>query len=82
MLDSKEITKRVIESKAVNFDALGQAVAELGPQLAMMDDPWENFCGTMRYFIRVFRLPPIGPRIPELDRLEKLENLEKKLDNL
>ncbi len=79
MKNSKEIAEKVIASKVVNFDALGKAVAELGPQLALMDDPWENFCGTMRYYIRIFRLPPIGPRIPELDRLERLENFDKHL---
>lgn len=79
MNDQKDITKTLIENKVVNFDALGETIAKLGPQLAMLDDPWENFCGTMRYYIRVFRLPPIGPRIPELDRLERLEGFEKQL---
>lgn len=79
MANQKEITKRVLEAKIVDFDALGRTVAELGPQLALSDDPWENFCGTMRYFIRIFRLPPIGPRIPDLERLDKLEGLERQL---
>lgn len=79
MIDPKDITKTVIDSKVINFDALGKMVAQLGPQVVFNDDPWENFCGTMRYFIRIFRLPPIGPRIPELDRLERLEGLDQKL---
>lgn len=79
MKDQKGISKALLEANVVNYEALGQMVTKLGPQLAMMDDPWENFCGTMRYFIRIFRLPPIGPRIPELDRLEMLENFDKQL---
>lgn len=69
----------LLESKVIDFDALGRAVSQLGPQTIFSDDPWENFCGTMRYFIRIYRLPPIGPRIPDLERLERLEGLEKQL---
>lgn len=69
----------ILESKAVDFDAIGRVVSQLGPQVIFSDDPWENFCGTMRYFIRVFRLPPIGPRIPDLERLDRLENLDRQL---
>ena len=79
MKDRSDIVKTVMEANVVNFDALGEMVAKLGPQLTMMDDPWENFCGTMRCYIRIFRMPPIGPRIPELDRLEKLENFDRQL---
>ncbi|MBS1751999.1 MAG: hypothetical protein JST63_19025 [Bacteroidetes bacterium] len=79
MSNQKEITKMLLESKVVDFDALGRAVSQLGPQTIFSDDPWENFCGTMRYFIRIFRLPPIGPRIPDLERLDRLEGLEKQL---
>jgi len=79
MKDQNDISRALLEAKVVNYEALGKMVAKLGPQLAMMEDPWENFCGTMRYFIRIFRLPPIGPRIPELDRLENLENFDRQL---
>ncbi len=79
MKDSKDIAKFVLDTKVIDYDALGNTVAKLGPELAMLDDPWENFCGTMRYYIRIFRLPPVDPRIPELDRLERLEGLGKQL---
>jgi hypothetical protein len=79
MKTEKDVARAVLDAKVVNFEALGATVAKLGPQLALMDDPWENFCGTMKYFIRIFRLPPIGPRIPELERLDKLENLSQQL---
>ena len=79
MKSQSDISKTVIKANVVNYEALGKMVTELGPQLATMDDPWENFCGTMRYFIRIFRMPPIGPRIPELERLERLENFDREL---
>ncbi len=79
MKDQNDIARTVMKANVVNFEALGKMVAELGPQLTTMDDPWENFCGTMRYFIRIFRMPPIGPGIPELDRLERLEKFDRQL---
>lgn len=79
MPNQKDLPKMIMDAKIVDFDALGKAVAKIGPQLIFSDDPWENFCGTMRYFIRIYRLPPIGPRIPELDRLDRLEGLEREL---
>lgn len=79
MTNSNEIKRQILDAQVVNFDALGKTIAKLGPSSIFWDDPWETFCGTMRYFIRIFRLPPIGPRIPELERLEKLEGLDKQL---
>lgn len=79
MKNSKDIAKYVLDSKVVNFDTLGKTVAKLGPELALLDDPWENFCGTMKYFIRIFRMPPIGPNITELENLDQLRDLHKQL---
>ncbi|MBK7098143.1 MAG: hypothetical protein IPH58_07030 [Sphingobacteriales bacterium] len=79
MKDSTSISKFILDAKIVNYEALGQTIAKLGPELAHLDDPWENFCGTMRYFIRIFRLPPIGPRFQELERLERIEGLDRQL---
>jgi len=79
MANQKEITKIILDAKVVDFDALGKVVSQLGPQVINSDDPWENFCGTMRFFIRIFRLPPIGPRFPDLEQLNKLEGLDREL---
>ncbi len=79
MDDVKSISKLVLESKVIDYEALGKTVAKLGPQLALMDDQWENFCGTMKYYIRIFRLPPFGPRVPDLDRLKMLDGLDSQL---
>lgn len=54
----QDIVKKVLDSKAVDFTAIGKVVAELGPSLSLADEPWEGFCGTMRRFIRVHILNP------------------------
>jgi hypothetical protein len=60
-VNHQDIVKRLLDSKAVDFAAIGKTVTDLGPSLALADEPWEGFCGTMRYFIHLYRLP--GPVI-------------------
>lgn len=57
-VNHKEIVTKLLNSKAVDFTAIGKMVAELGPALAVADEPWEGFCGTMRYFIHIYRVTP------------------------
>jgi hypothetical protein len=26
--------------------------------MSLADEPWEGFCGTMRFFVRLYKLPP------------------------
>jgi hypothetical protein len=54
----QDIVKRLLDSNTVDFKAIGNVVAELGPSLALADEPWEGFCGTMRTFIRLYILNP------------------------
>jgi hypothetical protein len=55
-INHQEIVKNLLDSKAVDFNAIGKAVAELGPAIAVADEPWEGFCGTMRIFIHLYRI--------------------------
>jgi len=57
-VNHQEIVKRALDSKAVDFAAIGKVVAELGPSVSLADEPWEGFCGTMRFFIRVYVVNP------------------------
>ena len=58
----REVIGSLIETKAVDFEALGAAIAKFGPQIAMYPDDDDWFCGTMKWFIRFYRLPdPRGP---------------------
>jgi hypothetical protein len=71
MSNHHEIVKKLIDSKAVDFNAIGKMVTELGPSSAFADEPWDHFCGTMRFFIHLYRFPgPLGPL--QLENLEKL----------
>jgi hypothetical protein len=66
----RQIVKKLLDSKAVDFAALGKVIGEAGPSLAMSDDyDGTQFCGTNRIFIRIFRI--FGPGTP-VDNLGEL----------
>jgi hypothetical protein len=66
----QEIVKKALDSKAVDFAAIGKIVAELGPTVSLADEPWEGFCGTMRFFIRLYIVhPPTGGLVENLGAL-------------
>ena len=70
------VVQRLLESKAVDFTAIGKVIGEVGPSLALSDfDGVDGFCGTMRYFIRVFRLNPGVPGTNEFEN--SVENLSE-----
>jgi hypothetical protein len=64
-INHQEIVKKILDSKAVDFAAVGKVVAELGPSISLSDEPWEGFCGTMRTFIRILVLNPHAGVVPE-----------------
>jgi hypothetical protein len=76
-VNHQEVVAALLESKAIDFDAIGATVAKLGPQLAVADEPWESFCLTMRMMIWVYRIP--GPRGPGLDDLGALREHSSEL---
>lgn len=60
----REILNVLLETKAVNFDALGQAVATFGPRTILMDDDgWIRFCGSD---LRIYRWPRFNLGLEEL----------------
>ncbi len=61
-ISHQEIVKNLLDTKAVDFAAIGKAFAELGPAIAVADEPWEGFCGTMRIFIHLYKVfTPVTP---------------------
>jgi len=68
-VNHQKIVGRLLDAKAVDFEAIGAVFAEHGASLAMADEPWEVFCGTMRRFIRVLI---VNPRDGGLDDLPTL----------
>ena len=57
-INHQDVVKKLLEAKAVDFSAVGKVIGELGPTMSLADEPWENFCGTMRRFIRIMILNP------------------------
>lgn len=68
-VNHQEIVKKLLDSKAVDFAAIGKAVTEIGPSLAVADEPWEGFCGTMRRFIVLYRVFNPGTPVEQLPGL-------------
>jgi hypothetical protein len=48
----REILTTLIQTGAVNFEAIGKTIAAMGPRSVMLDDGWERFCGTS---IQIYR---------------------------
>jgi hypothetical protein len=73
-VNHQDTVQAILKSKAIDFNAIGKVIAELGPSVSLAEEPWEDFCLTMRWFIRFYRLPPIGPLGPiaDLGELQKI----------
>lgn len=71
-VNHQEVVGQLLESGAINFEAIGQTVSKQGPSLVMSDEPWESFCLTMRIVLWVYRFP--GPRGPILGDLGGLRD--------
>jgi hypothetical protein len=65
----REIVTTLIDSKAINFEAIGNVLAKHGPTLPFVLDGEEGFCGTMRNFVRVFRLNNPVEQVEDLGSL-------------
>lgn len=60
-INHQDIVRKALDTKAVDFGAIGKVVSELGPAVSLADEPWEGFCGTMRFFIRLYIINnPLG----------------------
>jgi hypothetical protein len=65
-VNHQDVVRKLLDKKAIDFAAIGNAVAEFGPAIAVADEPWEGFCGTMRYFIHVYRITNPGNPVENL----------------
>lgn len=50
----REIVSTLLETGAVNFEAIGNTIAKVGPQAMFMEDGWERICGSD---LRLYRWP-------------------------
>jgi hypothetical protein len=72
----REIVTTLLDSAAVNFEAIGTALAKHGPSAVVALDGEEVFCGSMRRYVRVYRLA--GEQAP-LEDLAKLREIGTEL---
>lgn len=67
---SNEVVRALLDTKAVNFEAIGAAVAKYGASATVSLDFEDVFCGTMRRFIRVYRIVDPGTPVDDLPTLQ------------
>jgi hypothetical protein len=80
-VNHQDVVKKLLESKAVDFAAIGKAFTEIGPAMSLADEPWEGFCGTMRIFIRIFIIRGPGPLGDPIENLGGLAGVAKELSD-
>ena len=74
----QELRANLLETRAVDFEAIGAALSKYGPQFATIsdDDGWENFCLTMKLFVWVYRRPRGPLALEDLSGLREAVNPE------
>lgn len=65
----KQLVKKLLDAKAVDFNAIGKIVAEVGPTLSLSDEPGDWFCGTNRIFFHIYRVVSPGLPVEDLGEL-------------
>jgi hypothetical protein len=77
-LDSneREIVSKILESKAIDFQALGAVIGEVASDMIFRLDGEEGICGTMRRFVRVMWL---NNPVAQLEQLEELQQVVSEL---
>jgi hypothetical protein len=69
-----KIVTALIETKAVDFQAIGNAFAEHGASATLALDGEDFFCGTMRRFIRIYRINDPSVPVEQLGELQQLKS--------
>jgi hypothetical protein len=65
----KQMVKKLLDAKAVDFNAIGKVVAEVGPSLSLAEEPGDYFCGTNRIFVHIYRVFNPGLPVEDLNQL-------------
>lgn len=65
----RQVVKQLLDTKAVDFAAVGKAVSELGPSLSLAEEPGDFFCGTNRIFVHIYRVVNPGTPVDTLGAL-------------
>ncbi len=65
----KQLVKKLLDAKAVDFAAVGKVLAEVGPSLSLAEEPGDWFCGTNRIFFHCYRVFNPGGPVEDLGEL-------------
>jgi hypothetical protein len=66
----QEIVNSLLDTQAINFEALGKTIAAVGPAPALMtNDGWIRFCGND---VHIFRWPRASLGLEELEVLRNI----------
>lgn len=70
----RQIVQTLIDTKAIDFEALGAAIARFGPSSVLMDDDgWIRWCGND---FRLYKWPRYSI---DIERLDVLRNIVRDL---
>jgi hypothetical protein len=65
----KQLVKKLLDTKAVDFNAIGKVIAEAGPSLSLAEEPGDFFCGTNRIFVHIYKVFSPGVPVEDLSQL-------------
>jgi hypothetical protein len=57
----QQIVTELLATNAVNFEAVGAALAKFGPSLALYSEDGDPFCGVGKIYFHVYRNGPFPP---------------------
>jgi hypothetical protein len=70
-----EIVKTLIDTKAVDFERIGEVVARFGGLASVAMDDGDVFCGTGRHFIRLISIADPGAILKDVAELAALRGI-------
>jgi hypothetical protein len=59
----RQIIESLLETKAINFEAIGRTIASVGSASVFLDDGWERWCGSD---LRIYKWPRRGFDLEDL----------------
>jgi hypothetical protein len=71
---NNDVVKALLDAKAVNFESIGAVVAKYGANAVVSLDYEDVFCGTMRRFVHLFRVPTTGTPVEDLPSLSNVSS--------
>jgi len=68
-MTNKELVKRFIDTKAVDFASIAKVISEFGPAVALSDEPEDRFCGTGPRFLVLYKIANVAVTVEQPEQL-------------